>query len=133
MQNYLINLMVMDYGPNATPDICVVSGGLCEMGASAVQAAVSLHTSYGIPYNQIELTPMIGQNDSVPDIFQVADIATVSSFVATNGLAGVHFWSFDRDTDCNYDPSGPSATCNGVGNAGNLGFTNGFTGALFGQ
>jgi len=133
MQNYLIDLMVMDYGPNATPDICVVANATCDMGASAVQAAVSLHTSYGIAYNQIELTPMIGQNDSVPDIFQVGDIATVSNFVVSNGLAGVHFWSFDRDVDCAYNPNGPSATCNGVGNAGSLGYTNGFIAALFGQ
>jgi hypothetical protein len=133
MKNYLINLMVMDYGPNATPDICVVSNGGCEMGASAVQAAVSLHTAYNIPYNQIELTPMIGQNDSVPDIFLVSDIATVSSFVVQNGLAGLHFWSFDRDVDCAFDSAGPSANCNGVGNAGALGFTNGFSSALFGQ
>ena len=134
MKNYLINLMVMDYGPDATSDACVVaSNGLCDMGASAVQGAVSLHTSYGIPYNQIELTPMIGQNDSVPDIFVVADIATVSNFVTANGLAGLHFWSFDRDVDCPYDPNGPSGTCNGVGNAGALGFTNGFINALFGQ
>ena len=134
MQNYLIDLMVMDYGPNATPDICVVgASGLCDMGASAVQAAVSLHTSYGIPYNQIELTPMIGQNDSTPDIFQVADIATVSNFVTANGLAGLHFWSFDRDVDCPYSSSGASANCNGVGNAGTLGYTDGFFTALFGQ
>ena len=126
MHNYLINLMVMDYGPNATSDICVVANGTCNMGASAVQAAQSLHSAYGIAYNQIELTPMIGQNDSVPNIFQVSDIATVSSFVNANGLAGVHFWSFDRDTDCPYDPNGPSGTCNGVGNAGVLGYTNGF-------
>ncbi len=133
MKNYLINLMVMDYGPSATPDVCVVTNSTCDMGASAVQAAVSLHTSYGIPYNQIELTPMIGQNDSVPNIFQVADIATVSSFVTQNGLAGVHFWSFDRDVDCAYNPNGPSGTCNGVGNAGALGYAKGFITALFGQ
>ncbi len=130
MKNYLINLMVMDYGPNATSDICAVANGMCNMGASAVQAAQSLHSAYGIPYNQIELTPMIGQNDSVPDIFQLSDIATVSAFVNANGLAGVHFWSFDRDMDCPYDPTGPSPTCNGVGNAGMLGYTNGFINAL---
>ena len=127
MKNYLINLMVMDYGPTVSSDICVVTNGTCNMGQSAVQAALNLHSLYGVPYNQIELTPMIGQNDSVPDIFQVSDIATVSSFVNTSGLAGVHFWSFDRDVDCPFDSvNGPSGTCNGVGNAGTLGFTNGF-------
>jgi chitinase len=57
----------------------------------------------------------------------------VSSFVVSNSLAGVHFWSFDGDVDCAYNPSGPSGTCNGVGDAGALGYTKGFLNALFAQ
>ncbi len=46
------------------------------------------------------------------------------SFVKQNGLAGVHFWSLDRDVDCAPGPS--SATCNSYGQAGVLGFSNRF-------
>jgi len=129
LKNYLINLMVMDYGSAASTN-CVLnsSTGKCDMGASANAAAVSLHTSYGVPYNQIELTPMIGGNDATDEIFSIADVTTMSNFVLQNKLAGVHFWSFDRDKDC--APSYASPTCNTYGKAGTLGFTNAFISAL---
>jgi hypothetical protein len=119
--NYTVNLMTMDFGA-ASPYVCVVAGGVCDMGASSVQAAVDLHTVYGVPYNHIELTPMIGGNDNTAEIFSIADAATMATFVRQNGLAGVHFWSFDRDHDCALGPA--SSTCNSYGKAGTLGFTN---------
>jgi chitinase len=123
LTKYTINLMTMDYG-SAIPGNCVVSNGACEMGSSAAQAAVDLHNQYGVPYNQIELTPMIGGNDTQGEVFTIADAVTVSNFVLQNGLAGLHFWSFDRDTDCTLAFSSP--TCNSYGQAGTLGFTNAF-------
>jgi hypothetical protein len=57
LQGYLINLMVMDYG-STTPGNCTIVNGRCDMGQSAIAAAESLHNFHGIPYNQIELTPM---------------------------------------------------------------------------
>jgi hypothetical protein len=70
------------------------------MGLSANQAALNLHSYYGVPYGQIELTPMIGGNDTSDETFTIADVTTVSAFAKQNGLSGLHFWSFDRDTDC---------------------------------
>ncbi|CEO98014.1 GH18 domain-containing protein [Plasmodiophora brassicae] len=128
LSNFYINLMTMDYG-SAGGGNCVVGGdGNCDMGASAVQAAQNLHTQNGIPYSQIEITPMIGGNDSPGETFTLADVQTVASFVKQNGLGGVHFWSFDRDTDC--APGAASATCNTYGQAGTLGFTKAFAAAL---
>ena len=123
LTNYTINLMTMDYG-SAVPSNCIVVSGACEMGQSAVEAAEDLHSQFGVPYDQIELTPMIGGNDTRGETFTIADVATVSSFVKQNGLAGVHFWSFDRDVDC--APGAASPTCNSYGSAGTLGFTNAF-------
>lgn len=57
-----VDLMAMDYG-SANAGTCVVSGGSCEMGQSAVQAAYNMHDRWGIPYASIELTPMLGGND----------------------------------------------------------------------
>jgi chitinase len=123
LSNYLIDLMTMDYG-SSNPDNCVVVNGHCEMGKSAVQAALDLHTQFGVPYANIEITPMIGGNDTRGETFTIRDAAIVSSFVTEKGLAGVHFWSFDRDRNC---PPGPAkATCNSYGKAGTLGFTNAF-------
>ncbi|WP_218871324.1 glycosyl hydrolase family 18 protein [Chitinibacter bivalviorum] len=127
LSNYFINLMTMDYG-STTPSNCVVSGGQCDMGQSAVQAAINLHKQYQLPYSQIEITPMIGGNDTIDETFTLADVQTVTDFAIQNNLGGVHFWSFDRDKDC--APGYASATCNTYGVAGTLGFLNRFLNAL---
>ncbi len=124
LSNYLVNLMTMDYGSAIAANCTLGSNGKCDMAQSAIQAAIDLHTYYGTPYSQIELTPMIGGNDATDEIFTIANIATMSNFVKSNGLAGVHFWSLDRDMDC--APGYASATCNSYGSAGTWGFTNGF-------
>jgi hypothetical protein len=128
MKNYIINLMVMDYG-STTPTNCTIgSNGKCDMGKSAIAAAQSLHNFYGVPYSQIELTPMIGGNDTQDETFTLTDVDTLSAWAKGNGLAGVHFWSLDRDVDC---PAGAaSATCNSYGVAGTWGFTNRFVSKL---
>ena len=79
-------------------------------------------------YNRIELTPMVGGNDTTDETFSLTDVDTVSAWVLQNGLAGVHYWSLDRDVDC--APGFASATCNSYGQAGTWGFTNAFVNAL---
>ncbi len=115
----VVNLMTMDYGaPSA--GVCVVSGGRCQMGQSAIQAAYNLHDHWGVPFANIELTPMIGGNDATDEIFTLADADAIATFVKANGLAGIHYWSYDRDNDC---PAGyASPTCNSMGGAGTYGF-----------
>lgn len=127
LKNYTIDLMTMDYG-SASAGNCVVANGTCQMGQSAIQAAMNLHDHWGVPYSQIELTPMIGGNDVVGETFTPADADTVAQFVKQNGLAGVHFWSFDRDVDC--PPGAASSTCNSIGGVGTLGYTNRFANRL---
>jgi len=111
--NYVVNLMAMDYG-SAIASNCVVVGGACEMGQSAVQAAQALNAQSAIPFSHIGLTVMIGQNDTGGEITSLADVDTVSSFVKANGLATIRFWSFDRDTDA---ATGSLATSNEDGQA----------------
>ena len=128
LQNYFINLMAMDYG-SAIPSNCTLgNNGQCDMGKSAINAAIHLHEYWGVPYGQIELTPMIGGNDTQGETFTLQDVDAVSSWVLANKLAGVHFWSLDRDNDC--PPGAASATCNSYGLAGTWGFTNRFIGDL---
>jgi len=128
LSNYLVNLMTMDYGSAIASNCTLGSNGKCDMAQSAIQAAVDLHTYYGTPYTQIELTPMIGGNDATDEIFTTANITTLSNWAKTNKIAGVHFWSLDRDKDCALGYA--SATCNSYGTAGTWGFTNGFLSAL---
>jgi len=99
LQGALINLMVMDYGP-PTAASCVVSAGVCDMGRSAQQAVENLHTRFAVPYAQIEVTPMIGVNDSPGNVFTIGDAEMLGAFVRTRGLAGLHYWSMDRDSPC---------------------------------
>jgi chitinase len=127
LKKYYINLMAMDYG-SADSSVCTVVNGVCEMGQSAVAAAESLHSHYGVPYNQIELTVMIGGNDVQGETFTIADVSTMTWYVLQKQLGGVHFWSLDRDRDC--APGNASATCNTYGQAGTLGFTNAFIAGL---
>ena len=123
LQNYTINLMVMDYG-GASSGVCVVSGGQCDMGASALQAAANLQHTYGVPLSKIELTPMIGVNDVSSEVYTLANVDTVVNYAKTNGLAGLHFWSLDRDTPCPSPTSTASATCNSVTGSIVLDYTN---------
>ena len=122
-----INLMTMDYGgPSA--GVCVVSGGACDMGQSAVQAAYNLRDKWNVPFANIELTPMIGGNDVQSEQFTLHDVDTVIAFALANGLAGYHYWSYDRDLDC--PPGSASPTCNSLGGIGAYGFLTHTLGAL---
>jgi chitinase len=123
LTHYFINLMAMDYGSPAGGN-CVTVGGQCQMGQSAVQSAIDLHNQFGVPYSQIEITVMIGGNDSPNETFTMADVTTLTTFAKANGIAGMHFWSLDRDRDC--APGYAEPTCNTYGQAGTLGFTKAF-------
>lgn len=113
IQDYVLNLMVMDYGP-ASAQACVLRGARCDMGASALQAARNVHAKYGVPYAQIELTPMIGVNDVVENVFTLEDAATVARGVRELGLAGLHYWSLDRDVPCTRELQGADAQCSSM-------------------
>jgi len=128
LTNYYINLMVMDYGGPGVSICTVGANGQCDMGRSAIQAATNLHNYWGVPYNRIELTPMIGGNDVITETFTLSDVNTMTSWAKQNGLAGIHYWSLDRDTDC--APGYASPICNSYGQAGNWGFTNRFISAI---
>ena len=99
----VVNLMVMNYGP-ADPRWCVVTGvgsaDRCDMGASALQAARNLHEKRGVPYARIALTLMPGENDVAGNVSSPDDARTLMAGARALGLAGVHFWSVDRDQPC---------------------------------
>lgn len=117
VRDAVFNLMVMDYGP-AAPNVCVVKAGVCDMGASALQAARNVHARYGIAYERIALTAMIGMNDVVSNVFSVDDARTMVAGARALKLAGVHYWSLGRDKPCDRPGAGapPAASdaCSGV-------------------
>jgi hypothetical protein len=123
LNNYVINLMTMDYG-NASSSVCVVVSGSCEMAQSAIQAVENLEHTYGIPASKIAVTPMIGMNDATTETFTIGDVDTLASYVVNNGLAGLHFWSLDRDTPCSDTYASP--TCDSISSTTPLEYTNRF-------
>jgi chitinase len=116
-----INLMTMDYG-SPSKGVCVVGSGGCDMGQSAMQAAYNLHDKWAVPYENIELTPMIGGNDTSGEAFTLPNADTVKSFAASRRLAGVHYWSYDRDIDCAMGSASPTCNTMGSGYAGPYGY-----------
>src|ERR1700730_3388425 len=123
MKNYVINLMTMDYG-SASSSVCVVVSGSCEMAQSAIQAVKNLEHTYGIAASKIAVTPMIGLNDNTAETFTAADVDTLTNYAKSNGLAGLHFWSLDRDTPCATTTTYASPTCNSVSGTTALEYTN---------
>jgi hypothetical protein len=114
-----VNLMTMDYG-GPSSGVCVVSGGKCDMGQSAIQAAYNLHDHWSVPLSNIELTPMIGGNDVQSNVFTLQDADEMTAFAISKSLGGVHYWSYDRDLDC--PPGSASPICNSLGGVGAHGF-----------
>ena len=113
LTDYYVNLMVMDYG-EAIPRNCVVASGVCDMGQSAIQAARNLNSRFGVPMSRIELTPMIGVNDVVANVFTLEDARVLARFARESAVGGVHFWSLDRDVPCPPDVLGVSSICSGL-------------------
>ena len=93
------------------------------MGRSAIEAVRNLEARFGIPAARIELTPMIGVNDVVANVFTLDDARTVAAFARDAGLGGVHFWSLDRDVACPGDVMRVSSLCNGMPGARPFAYT----------
>lgn len=125
LENYFINLMVMNYGP-AEPAFCVVRDGRCDMVASAAQAVHNLHNRYAVPKAQIELTAMLGVNDVVDNVFTPADASALARMVRQEQLGGLHFWSLDRDAPCPGNATAVSPTCSSLNAHSALAFSRAF-------
>lgn len=108
--NYTVNIMAMDYGPAYNDD----------MGKYSIQAATSLHDFLKQLYanktaaelwQMIEVTPMIGVNDTATEQFTLADTDMLKNFAVQNHLGGISMWSVARDNPCADKWASP--TCSG--------------------
>ncbi len=125
LKNYFINLMVMNFG-EAKPENCVIEGNRCAMAASAIAVARNFAKEYQVPLQRIEITPMIGVNDLVDNVFKLSDAQELASYVHRNDLGGLHFWSLNRDGMCPPGPLVVSPSCHSLPGLNNLAFTNAF-------
>jgi chitinase len=88
----LVNIMAMDYGQS------VDNNG--QMGLSAIQASEATQqqlVSIGLP-GKIGITPMIGVNDIVSEVFTLADARALVDYAANDpDVALLSMWSVARD------------------------------------
>lgn len=116
VQGYVINLMVMNYGPGTTAN-CVVRQNRCDMAASAEQAVKNLQAKYSLPASQIAITAMLGVNDVVSNVFTPQDAGHLARYARKQGLAGLHYWSLDRDRPCAKGATAVSPSCSSLNTA----------------
>ncbi|MEG3628792.1 glycoside hydrolase family 18 protein [Streptomyces poriticola] len=108
-----VNIMAMDYGPAYSGDM----GTYAEQAATATQAQIKsvLGLSDNEAWKTVAVTPMIGVNDVVTEVFTVDDATQLVKFAQTKGLGWLSMWSATRDKAC---PGGPKpaadATCSSV-------------------
>lgn len=117
----ILNIMAMDYGNSvADPN---------RMGQAAIDAVNStfaqMKAAYGTTKTDAQLramqgvTPMIGLNDVVPEVFTLGtDAPMLLNFATTNRLGLLSMWSVGRDKQCPGSPQ-VSPTCSGVTQANN--------------
>ena len=125
VKNYIINLMVMNYGP-AERKNCVVRKDRCDMAASAEQAVKNLQAGYKLPTSQIAVTAMLGVNDVASNVFTQKDAKRLARYASRHQLAGLHYWSLDRDKPCDHNATNLSPVCSSLNTVPFHGFMQAF-------
>lgn len=117
-----VNVMTMDYGNSKNKNL--------TMRQSSEAALTETHRQLGILFKvaginlnsqsiwaKIGLTPMIGQNDSSDEVFDLNDAKGLNEFAIQNRIARVSMWSLNRDIQCgeNYvNTTVVSDSCSGI-------------------
>ena len=109
-----VNIMTMDYGSVANP---------YTMGQNAIDAANALLAQMrpifaGKTDAQLRLmtgvTPMIGLNDVVPEVFTLNDAQLLYNFAVQNNLGALSMWSVHRDKSCPNGGAYVGVDCSGI-------------------
>ncbi|MFD3439556.1 cellulose binding domain-containing protein [Streptomyces sp. NPDC058685] len=108
-----VNIMAMDYGPAFSDDM----GDYAIQAATATQAQIKgvLGLSEAAAWKAVAVTPMIGVNDVVTEIFTVEDATQLVEFATSKDMGWLSMWSSTRDKQC---PGGEKpaadATCSSI-------------------
>jgi cell division septation protein DedD len=108
-----VNIMAMDYGPAYSGDM----GEYAIQAATATQAQIKgvLGLSDAAAWQAVAVTPMIGVNDVVTEIFKVDDATQLVNFAKSKDMGWLSMWSSTRDKQC---PGGEKpaadATCSSI-------------------
>ncbi|WP_395360740.1 cellulose binding domain-containing protein [Streptomyces sp. YH02] len=108
-----VNIMAMDYGPAYSADM----GTYAIQAATATQAQIKgvLGLSDAAAWKAVAVTPMIGVNDVLSEVFKVDDASQLVDFAKSKGIGWLSMWSSTRDKQC---PDGAvnraDATCSSI-------------------
>jgi hypothetical protein len=108
-----VNIMAMDYGPAYSGDM----GDYAISAATATQAQLKgvLGLSDTAAWQTVAVTPMIGVNDVVTEIFTVEDATQLVAFAESKDLAWLSMWSSTRDKQCaGGEKPAADATCSSI-------------------
>lgn len=117
-----VNIMTMDFGGSKEPDASMLEASIAAAQATHGQLS-TLYKAQGQElgaeslWRKIGLTPMIGQNDIVGEIFSLQDAEGLHAFAVSQGVGRMSMWSLNRDATCgpNYpDLTRVSDACSGV-------------------
>ncbi|MFF1831700.1 chitinase [Paenarthrobacter sp. NPDC058040] len=123
-----VNIMTMDYGDSRVPGQSMLQASIAAAEATHSQLgevfkAANQDLGAQTMWRKIGLTPMIGQNDVVADVFTMADAQGLHDFAESKGVGRMSMWSLNRDAECgpNYPTiSVVSDACSGVSQGGAL-------------
>ncbi|MEU0371576.1 cellulose binding domain-containing protein [Streptomyces sp. NPDC006283] len=108
-----VNIMAMDYGPAYSGDM----GEYAIQAATATQAQIKgvLGLSDSAAWKTVAVTPMIGVNDVVTEIFKVEDATQLVEFATSKNLGWLSMWSSTRDKQCaGGEKPAADATCSSI-------------------
>ncbi|MGH3325769.1 MAG: hypothetical protein ACRDOV_15280 [Streptomyces sp.] len=104
------NLAFITSGGGCTPKW----GGTQELGENAVARQIDALRAKGGDV-RVSVTPMIGVNDVIVEVFRPDDAAEVKKFADEQGMGWLSMWSATRDKAC---PGGPKdqadPTCSSI-------------------
>ncbi|MFG3258163.1 chitinase [Streptomyces sp. NPDC048172] len=109
-----VNVMAMDYGPSYDGDMGTYATKAATATQKQVKKALKI-TSDAKAWKAVAITPMIGVNDVVVEVFKPQDAEQVKAFADKKGMGWVSMWSGTRDKAC---PGGPKKeadpTCSSI-------------------
>jgi chitinase len=110
----MVNIMTMDYGDAA------VANKMAETAIEAADKTVKqLETifpkrSAAEIRAMIGITPMIGTNDTKPEVFTLANAKELLDYAKTHHAGRISMWSLNRDKRCTQTTTSASPVCSGI-------------------